>query len=123
MPQAEAVNRRQAEPDDEKRDSLPGRDQSHGDEVQPDEERPGDVHPVRANEVAGPVTPLPCPAPRTTGRAPRPQWLSRHFPLFPPPLPRLPQPTALEGVFWKPSRPPARGYSSVGVAPQGVCRP
>src|SRR5258707_1835840 len=100
MPQAEAVNRRQSEPDDEKRDSLPGRDQSHGDEVQPDEERPGDVHPVRANEVAGPGPPPPCHAPRPTGTAPPPPWLHAHIYLFHPPPPRVPRPTASSRAVW-----------------------
>src|SRR5260370_19871134 len=105
MPQAEAVNRRQAEPDDEKRDSLPGRDQSHGDEVQPDEERPGDVHPVRANEVAGPVTPPPRPAPRPTGSAPRHHRLHPHLPLSPPPPPPPPNRTALQRGCGNPPTP------------------
>src|SRR5260370_29897703 len=115
MPQAEAVNRRQAEPDDEKRDSLPGRDQSHGDEVQPDEERPGDVHPVRANEVAGPVPPAPGPAPRTPGGPPPHPVLIRDLHLSPPPPRPRPKPSPSGGFVRSPPRPTAPHIHKDGV--------
>jgi hypothetical protein len=58
-PQPEAVNRGQAHPDGQKRDGLPGGQQPHRRQVDPDEHHPGDVHPVRATPLKRSITPHP----------------------------------------------------------------